>query len=77
MFKYSHWKITFPENSNIKFIVSYNERKLEVLRIFDFDSAISMMSVIVRDTETGNHYVFSKGAPEKLQSKSLKTPAEF
>lgn len=35
------------------------------------------MSVLVRDTKAGKHYIFVKGAPEKIQKVSINQVAGF
>lgn len=40
---------------------------LKVVEIFDYDSTIAMMSVVVLDVRSGKYYLYAKGAPEKIQ----------
>ncbi|CAK86721.1 unnamed protein product (macronuclear) [Paramecium tetraurelia] len=65
MFKYSQSKILFDKN-DIQ-ITSKDQKIYKIIKIFDFNSELMMMSVIVECEN--KYYLCSKGAPEKLQSK--------
>jgi Ca2+-transporting ATPase len=45
------------------------QKRFQVLREFPFESRTKMMSVLVRDLETGAIYSFVKGAPEVILSR--------
>ncbi|CAD8169111.1 unnamed protein product [Paramecium pentaurelia] len=65
MFRYSQSKIIFDKN-DIQ-ITSKDQKIYKIIKIFDFNSELMMMSVIVECEN--KYYLCSKGAPEKLQSK--------
>ena len=50
---------------------------MEILKINQFESKLQSMSVLVRDVSHGKHYVFVKGAPEKIYNASLLKPEDF
>lgn len=54
-------------NDNEKQQTSNNDSQiLYVMSILDFKSNLQRMSVIVKDPTANKHYVFTKGAPEKV-----------
>jgi magnesium-transporting ATPase (P-type) len=50
---------------------------LELLRINQFESKFQAMSVLVRDVASNKHYIFVKGAPEKIQRISNNKVTDF
>jgi cation-transporting ATPase 13A3/4/5 len=44
--------------------------RLEVRKVHQFESRFQSMSVLVRDRDTGERFVFAKGSPEKLHALS-------
>jgi magnesium-transporting ATPase (P-type) len=76
MFKFSEWEIEFNV-TDAKFVTRNahdTTQSLKVLRIFDFDSSIAMMSVLVRDDTNDRYILFSKGSPERIAQKSRHWP---
>ena len=71
MFLFSDFKFELTDDVNIKFVVSKDNTRIEVLRINQFESKFQCMSVLVRDTKDNKIYAFVKGAPEKMQRSSL------
>lgn len=47
---------------------SGSKKKLTIMKLYDFDHHLQRMSVVVRDELTNKTYVFTKGAPEKLET---------
>lgn len=47
------------------------KKRLTIMKLFDFDHHLQRMSVVVRDELTNVTYVFTKGAPEKLETLCL------
>ena len=67
MLEYSSWKYQTTSNPEIKFQTVSSNKKLEVLKVFEFSSDLQRMSVFVKDVLMNKYYIFMKGAPEKVR----------
>lgn len=67
MLKYSGYSLDSDETKEAMFTANQDNSALQVLRLFDFDSQVARMSVIVRDLNCKKSYIFLKGAPEKVK----------
>lgn len=71
MFLYSDYTYEVPvDDHSVKLRLSHGRDVLEVLRVNQFESKFQAMSVLVRDRITSQHYIFVKGAPERIQKAS-------
>ncbi|KAL4456644.1 hypothetical protein ABPG74_000751 [Tetrahymena malaccensis] len=77
MMKYSQFKLENSSDISIKFKAEFQDTRLEVLQMFEFDSSLQRMSTIVRDA--GKKYAFLKGAPEMVRELCIPTtiPSNF
>lgn len=73
MFQFSGWELIESQVPGISFSVRSQDRKLDVLKVFEFESSLQRQSSLVHDTQLGRHLVFTKGAPEILASICLKS----
>lgn len=70
LFKFTEYRIEKNPPNNVKTRVINNEQQvLDVLKLYEFESALQRMSVIVKDKD--DYYVFVKGSPEKMAELSL------
>lgn len=65
------------DDPSVRFIVESGAEKIEVLRINQFESKFQNMSVLVRDATQKKHYVFIKGAPERIDKNSVVKYSNF
>ncbi|KAL4502210.1 hypothetical protein ABPG72_000445 [Tetrahymena utriculariae] len=81
MVKFSGYQIQNIQDINIKFKSSHPniQNELQVIRMFEFSSEFQSMSCVAYDIKAQKHYLFLKGAPEKVydicQSSTL--PSNF
>lgn len=79
MFQATKWSMNEPEHSNEEHAVLatfspqdesgiLNSSGLDVLKRFEFTSALQRMSVIVKSANEDNLIAFVKGSPEMIQS---------
>jgi cation-transporting ATPase 13A3/4/5 len=65
LFKYTGFNMDKNPPAGVKSRVINNEGiVLDVLKLYEFESALQRMSVIVKEKE--DYYVFVKGSPEKM-----------
>ncbi|CAD8095021.1 unnamed protein product [Paramecium primaurelia] len=64
MFKLADYDINFDNQKYFK--VSKNQKCFQVIKIFEFNSHLQRMSVIVFNELENQYYLFVKGSPEKL-----------
>ncbi|CAK64447.1 unnamed protein product (macronuclear) [Paramecium tetraurelia] len=78
LFKFTDFKIDKnpPQNAKSR-VVNREGIVLDVLKLYEFESALQRMSVIVKDTD--DYYVFVKGSPEKMAELSMQNtiPTDF
>jgi len=67
MLEYSSWKYQTNSNPEIKFQTVSSNKKLEVLKVFEFSSNLQRMCVFVKDVLMNKYYIFMKGSPEKVR----------
>ncbi|ORD94973.1 YPK9 [Enterospora canceri] len=65
------------EEINLDELIETEYGRFRILHVFEFNSTLKRMSVIVRNELTGKHFVFCKGAPEIIAKCSTVIPAEF
>ncbi|CAD8208856.1 unnamed protein product [Paramecium octaurelia] len=78
LFKFTDFKIEKNPPQNVKSRVTNREGiVLDVLKLYEFESALQRMSVIVKDKD--DYYVFVKGSPEKMAELSNQStiPVDF
>ena len=75
IFEATNWDYVDPLDDNSFATVSdpnHNEKKLEILKRFDFDPALQRMSAVVRNPQTKETFVVCKGSPEVIRT--ISTP---
>lgn len=68
MMEFSEWKLEEVQDGAQMTLV-FNNKRLNVLKTFEFASEFQRMSVIVNEKD--KYWVFTKGAPEKVKSMCL------
>jgi len=67
MFFYSQYKLSATVEEGSCFDVTgtenMNEVKLNILKIYQYESKFQSMSVLVHDKYVDKYYIFAKGAP--------------
>ena len=78
IFQFSEFQFRHTGRGNVVAEVKDGRgQAFEILKINQFESRLQSMSVLVRDPSNNKHYVFAKGAPEKIFNASRIKPAEF
>lgn len=62
--EFSEWRLEEGQNG-VQMSLIFNDKKLNVLKTFEFASELQRMSVIVNEKD--NFWVYVKGAPEKVK----------
>ncbi|CAD8190017.1 unnamed protein product [Paramecium pentaurelia] len=78
LFKFTDFKFEKHPPQNVKSrVVNREGIVLDVLKLYEFESALQRMSVIVKDKD--DYYVFVKGSPEKMAELSIQNtiPIDF
>lgn len=71
MFLFSGYTLAPASGKDVRFCVDNGSDRLEILRINQFESKFQNMSVLVREPSTGKHFIFLKGAPERIDARSV------
>ncbi|KRX00016.1 P-type ATPase, cytoplasmic domain N [Pseudocohnilembus persalinus] len=69
MFKYSKYQYIESKHPKILFEIrdQENNKQFEVLKVFEFESHLQRMSVIVYDVKGSKYYIYTKGAYEVIE----------
>jgi cation-transporting P-type ATPase 13A2 len=69
MFRAAEWTLADdPSTQGVTVSSKFNKDSFSLLKYFEFSSLLQRMSVIARHNQTGDIYVFCKGAPETIKT---------
>ena len=69
--------MSVSDDSNYRFNVEKDNSVLHVLIINQFESKFQNMSVLVHDVTNDRHFIFIKGAPERIHKNSINKFEDF